>query len=34
MYEFDRLKQKFDVKKHQRDMKVEALEFAKFLKRL
>ena len=28
------LKQKFDVKKHQRDMKVEALEFAKFLKRL
>jgi hypothetical protein len=28
------LKQKFDVKKHQRDIKVEALEFAKFLKRL
>ena len=28
------LKQKFDVKKHQRDAKMEALEFAKFLKRL
>jgi hypothetical protein len=28
------LKQKFDVKKHQRDAKMEALEFAKFLKKL
>ena len=28
------LQQKFDVKEHQRDGKVEALEFAKFLKRL
>ena len=28
------LRQKFDVKKRQRDAKVEALEFAKFLKRL
>ena len=28
------LKQKFDVKKRNRDAKVEALEFAKFLKRL
>ena len=28
------LKQKFDVKKRQRDAKVEALEFAKFLKKL
>jgi len=28
------LKQKFDVKKRQRNAKVEALEFAKFLKRL
>ncbi len=28
------LKRKFDVKKRQRDAKVEALEFAKFLKRL
>ena len=28
------IRQKFDVKKRQRDAKVEALEFAKFLKRL
>jgi hypothetical protein len=28
------LRQKFDVKKRQRDAKVEALEFAKFLKKL
>ena len=28
------LKRKFDVKKHQRNAKVEALEFAKFLKKL
>jgi len=28
------LRRKFDVKKHQRNAKVEALEFAKFLKRL
>ena len=28
------LKRKFDVKKRQRDAKVEALEFAKFLKKL
>ena len=28
------LRQKFDVKKHQRNAKVEALEFAKFLKKL
>jgi hypothetical protein len=28
------LRQKFDVKKRQRNAKVEALEFAKFLKRL
>ena len=28
------LQQKFDVKEHQRDGKQEALEFAKFLKRL
>jgi hypothetical protein len=28
------LKQKFDVKEKQRDARVEALEFAKFLKKL
>jgi hypothetical protein len=28
------LRQKFDVKNRQRDAKVEALEFAKFLKKL
>ena len=28
------IRQKFDVKKRQRDAKVEALEFAKFLKKL
>ena len=28
------LKRKFDVKKRQRDAKFEALEFAKFLKKL
>ena len=28
------LKRKFDVKKRKRDAKVEALEFAKFLKKL
>jgi hypothetical protein len=30
----EEIRQKFDVKKRQRDAKVEALEFAKFLKRL
>ena len=32
--EFVELRQKFDVKNRQRDAKVEALEFAKFLKKL
>ena len=32
--ELVQLQQKFDVKEHQRDAKSEALEFAKFLKRL